>query len=108
MNFAIKTPFIKTSLKRFYSSNYMLIKDQKKLESIIEAADNKVLYFTASWCPPCRAIGPIYEKASKQFPTVKFIKIDIDEMPEAAGAHAISSVPTFIFFNGSKIIHKVT
>jgi len=37
-----------------------------------------VLYFTATWCPPCKMIAPIYTSLAETYPTVAFGKIDID------------------------------
>jgi thiol-disulfide isomerase/thioredoxin len=38
-----------------------------------------VLYFTASWCPPCKMIAPIYASLAETYPAVAFGKIDIDD-----------------------------
>jgi thioredoxin 1 len=66
-----------------------------------------VLYYTATWCPPCRAIAPIFEKLSEKYENVVFTKIDVDQLPEAAAAASISSVPTFILKNNGKTMTQV-
>jgi thioredoxin 1 len=33
------------------------------------------MYFTATWCPPCKKIGPIFEKMAPDFPDITFIKV---------------------------------
>lgn len=53
-------------------------------------------------CGPCRAIKPVYEELSKEYEGIGFGKVDIDDNQDAAAAFQISSVPTFIFFNGQK------
>lgn len=53
-----------------------------------------------SRCPPCKAIKPIYEKLSDEYGSIGFGKIDIDENQDAAVEYQITSVPTFIFFDG--------
>lgn len=59
------------------------------------------VYFSYfSRCPPCKAIKPVYEKLSDKFEGVAFGKIDIDDNQDAAMKYQISSVPTFMFFNG--------
>jgi thioredoxin 1 len=39
-----------------------------------------VIDFTATWCPPCRTIAPIFADMAKKFPNVVFLKVDVDEM----------------------------
>lgn len=51
-------------------------------------------------------IGPVYENLSKSSTSIVFSKIDIDEVPEAAEAQLIRSVPTFQFWNGKHKIHE--
>jgi thiol-disulfide isomerase/thioredoxin len=40
-----------------------------------------VMYFTASWCGPCRTVGPKVEEMSGRTPEAVFLKIDIDACP---------------------------
>mmetsp|Transcript_20658 Transcript_20658/g.29884 ORF Transcript_20658/g.29884 Transcript_20658/m.29884 type:complete len:133 (-) Transcript_20658:95-493(-) len=62
-----------------------------------------VLYFTAAWCAPCKAIKPVFEDLSKEFEgKVDFGRIDVDECPEVAASAKIRSVPTFFFYMGGK------
>jgi len=73
-------------------------------------ADNKkavFVDFTASWCPPCKMIKPIYESLAeehKDLEGVKFVKIDVDENDETAQEYAIRSMPTFkVFVDGKEV-----
>jgi thiol-disulfide isomerase/thioredoxin len=65
-------------------SNFITPGDNSAFETLKVLDGKKVLYFTASWCPPCKVIGPIVEKMAKSNPDITFVKIDIDELPEAA------------------------
>ena len=56
-----------------------------------------VVLFTATWCGPCKAITPTYERHSlePQYSAVKFLAVDVDEVEEVAEAVGISAMPTF-------------
>lgn len=43
-----------------------------------------IVDFTATWCGPCRMIAPVFEELSTQFPTLVFLKVDVDEVEVSA------------------------
>lgn len=99
-----------TSLKKYSTNvgpNFLVLGESSALRDIVKSPESKVLYFTATWCPPCKMIAPIFEKLSKDFPTTKFVKIDIDDHSDAAAEFKIRSVPTFMFYKGSNLKEQV-
>ncbi len=48
------------------------------------------------------------EKMAKEYPTTKFVKLDVDEHSESGAEFKIRGVPTFIFFKGDKIHSQVS
>lgn len=61
----------------------------------------KVLKFSASWCGPCRAYKPTFEKVSKmdEFGDIEFEELDVDENEDLAVKYGIRGVPATIFLN---------
>lgn len=57
----------------------------------------KLLYFTASWCSPCRALGPIMD--SLDFPIEK---IDVDSNKDTVMQYGVKNIPTIILIDGSE------
>ncbi|KAL9224367.1 hypothetical protein vseg_000405 [Gypsophila vaccaria] len=80
---------------------------EKKLTAAAKLDRLVILYFTATWCGPCRAISPVYSNLAAKFPHVVFLKIDIDEVRDAASQWNVSSVPTFFFVKNGKEMDKV-
>ena len=61
----------------------------------------KVIDVFGTWCGPCRAYKPTFEKVSKmdEFGDVEFEELDVDENEELAQKYGIRSVPTTLFLN---------
>lgn len=66
--------------------------------------------FWATWCGPCRMLGPVIEQLAEEYEDQDVVigKIDVDEEGELARRYGVMSVPTVIFFqNGEEIDRKV-
>lgn len=73
----------------------------------ITTADKAVLRFTAKWCPPCKALAPIFDEVAAENPDVKTFVIDTDEHPEIASKFGIRGIPTCMRIeNGSVTAQK--
>lgn len=55
----------------------------------------KVVKFEASWCQPCHAVQAYFDKVG--FHEVE--RVDIENNPDLAIEHKISSVPTLLVFD---------
>lgn len=69
-------------------------------EEMVSNGKPSVVDFTATWCPPCRMMKPIFHRLAKEYgDKYNFITIDIDENPELANQYQIQAVPTFVFLD---------
>ena len=77
------------------------------LETLINSnTEGKVvLYFTASWCGPCKAIYPkVFEISNNMGDDIVFYKIDVDTFADLSEECGVSCMPTFQFYkNGKKV-----
>ena len=56
-----------------------------------------VLFFTASWCEPCRAVQPILEKFSHKYKKdVKLVIVDFDRAKAEAASWDVQEIPVVI------------
>lgn len=78
-----------------------------KLNAASRASRLAIMYFTASWCGPCRYMSPIYTRWAKEHPEVVFLKIDIEEAGLIAQHRKITSIPTFLYIKDGKEIDRV-
>lgn len=61
----------------------------------------------ATWCGPCRRLGPIVEQVSEQYAgKVSFYKLDVDENHETCEAYGIMSIPTLLYFKNGQLADK--
>lgn len=73
------------------------------------SSDKKVVIdFWASWCGPCRMLGPVFEEASEEISDYKFCKVNVDEQGELAGQHSVMSIPTLVVYENGKVVKQVS
>ncbi|MFH4982636.1 hypothetical protein AB6A40_009345 [Gnathostoma spinigerum] len=67
-----------------------------------------VVDFFATWCHPCKVMGPKFEKMSYEYGNkAVFIKIDIDAEEEVSDDYDINVMPTFILLKNGKPIARI-
>ena len=79
---------------------------ESQFRDILEKAKVPVVVdFYADWCGPCRAFGPIFEKAASALaPEFSLCKVNIDEASVLCEEVGVRVVPTVMVFDGARII----
>lgn len=63
-----------------------------------------VVDFWASWCGPCKMLGPVIEELSNELgDKATFLKVNVDENPVTANVYRIASIPTVMVFKNGKL-----
>ncbi len=80
----------------------MEIKTEQEFNEKING-DYVLVDFFATWCGPCKMLGPILENVSKN---IEILKVDVDKFENLARNYSVMSIPTLILFKKGQIVDK--
>ena len=88
--------------------NTMAVTDAD-FEAEIEKHDGLALVdFWATWCGPCRMVGPIVDQLAVEYAgKAKVAKMDVDTNIRTSTRYNVRSIPTILFFKGGKVVDMV-
>jgi putative thioredoxin len=82
--------------------------DQQTFESdVLQASLSTpvLLDFWASWCEPCKTLGPMLEKLAVEYNgAFRLGKVDVDQQQELAGMFGIKSIPTVVLVKDGQVL----
>ena len=83
----------------------MEIKEIKEFEETINS-DYALVDFFATWCGPCKMMGPVLENVAANRDNIKIIKVDVDKFESLAKTYGVMSIPTLVLFKKGQIVDK--
>merc|ERR1719498_368896 len=86
-----------------------MLETKEEFDTTIKDNNIVIADFTATWCPPCQRIGPVFVSISEEadMSDVVFVKVDVDANKEAAEAAGITCMPTFQLFKDGTMVDKL-
>lgn len=76
-------------------------------ETVLNSDKPALVDFWATWCGPCRMVGPLVEEIANEYEGKAIVgKVDVDNNPEIAQKYGIRNIPTILFMKGGEIVDK--
>ena len=80
----------------------------ENFESLKNGKEPLVVDFWATWCGPCRMVGPVISKLAEKYDGKIVVgKCDVEDHEDLASEFGIRNIPTILFFKGGEVIDKV-
>ncbi len=75
---------------------------------VLQAQMPVVVDFYAPWCGPCKMLAPFLDQLAGEFQgRIKFVKLNVDDSPDVAGAFNVTGVPTLALFRAGECVDAV-
>ena len=89
-------------------SSLVHVNDKNFTLEVLQSDLPVLVDFWATWCGPCKSIGPIIDELAKEYTgRVKMAKLNVDENPATPSQYGVRGIPTLILFKGGKILEQM-
>ena len=80
----------------------------ENFESLKNGEQPLVVDFWATWCGPCRMVGPVISELAEQYDGKIVVgKCDVEDNEELAVEFGIRNIPTILFFKNGQVVDKL-
>ena len=81
-----------------------VISSQEFESKVLQAEGPVMVDFFATWCGPCRMLGPVLDEVSQETAGQAAVyKVDVDQSPDLAARYGVSGVPAIMVFQDGQV-----
>ena len=73
---------------------------------VLKSEKTVLVDFWATWCAPCKMMGPVVEELAQRHPEIEVAKVNVDESPELAAAYRIAAIPALKLFKNGVVVNS--